>query len=193
MTRRLYMVRHGPTHAKGLVGWSNLGADLSDRAAIARLDAHLPRSGLLQSSDLSRAVATADTLQAGRRRLAHERDLREMHFGQWELRTSRDLMAADRERAQAFWDRPGDVRPPGGELWSEMVTRASRAIDRLLAAHPGQDVVVVAHMGVILSQVQRLTGIDTADLFAQTVAPLSVTEFAAGETPTEVTLINHCP
>ena len=39
---RLFLVRHGPTHAKTMVGWSDLPADLSDTAALARLSDHLP-------------------------------------------------------------------------------------------------------------------------------------------------------
>ena len=34
---RLWWVRHGPTHAKAMVGWRDLPADLSDTAALARL------------------------------------------------------------------------------------------------------------------------------------------------------------
>ncbi|MEY8841169.1 histidine phosphatase family protein, partial [Cribrihabitans sp. XS_ASV171] len=37
---RLHFVRHGPTHAKGMVGWSDLPADLSDTALLDRLSSH---------------------------------------------------------------------------------------------------------------------------------------------------------
>ena len=56
---------------KAFVGWRDVPADLSDGAALARLDAALPRPALLVSSDLVRASATADMLAAGRDRLAH--------------------------------------------------------------------------------------------------------------------------
>ncbi len=72
MKTRLFWVRHGPTHANGLVGWADLPADLSDTARIARLDAHLPRPAMLVSSDLSRAAATADTLAQHRTRLQND-------------------------------------------------------------------------------------------------------------------------
>ncbi len=60
---RIWLVRHGPTHAKGMVGWTDLPADLSDGAALARLNAHLPQVPVI-SSDLTRAVATADALHS---------------------------------------------------------------------------------------------------------------------------------
>ena len=80
---RLCLVRHGPTHAKTMVGWSDLPADLSDTAALDRLSSYLPPEALVISSDLSRAVATADAVQGARRRLGHDPDLREMNFGAW--------------------------------------------------------------------------------------------------------------
>ena len=55
----LWLVRHGPTHAKAMIGWTDLPADLSDAGAIARLRAALPDAPIV-SSDLIRAVTTAD-------------------------------------------------------------------------------------------------------------------------------------
>ena len=69
---RFFWVRHGPTHAKTMVGWSDLPADLSDHVALARLSDALPRDAVVVSSDLIRAVATADAIQGGRPRLPHD-------------------------------------------------------------------------------------------------------------------------
>lgn len=66
-----WWVRHGPTHAKGMVGWRDLPADLSDQAALARLSTYLPQQALVVSSDLIRSVATADAIQGARQRLDH--------------------------------------------------------------------------------------------------------------------------
>ncbi len=52
--RDWYWVRHGPTHAKAMIGWTDLPADLSDTAKLARLEAMLPTGGKVVSSDLSR-------------------------------------------------------------------------------------------------------------------------------------------
>ena len=35
---RFWWVRHGPTHEKAFTGWRDVPADLSDSAALARLD-----------------------------------------------------------------------------------------------------------------------------------------------------------
>ncbi len=190
---RLHLVRHGPTHAKTMVGWSDLPADLSDLDVLARLQAYLPSSALLVSSDLTRAVDTATAIQANRQRLPHHPDLREIHFGQWELKSFAQIEAEDPERAFAYWDTPGDVRPPGGESWNQVRGRVDAAIDLLIANHPGADIIVVAHFGAILTQLQRALSLDAQQTFAHRIDNLSVSEIAFEKGTWTVGRINHCP
>lgn len=177
---RLFWVRHGPTHARTMVGWTDLPADLSDHAALARLDAFLPRGAMILSSDLSRAVSTADALGPGRRRLPHDPDLREIHFGDWEDRSHDEISAEAPDHVRSFWETPGDIRPPGGESWNDLSARVARATDRLLAAHVGRDIVVVAHFGAILAAVQRALGCTTTEVLGRRIEPLSVTTLETG-------------
>lgn len=170
----LWLIRHGPTHAKGMCGWSDLPADLSDLAALARLSARLPEAPVV-SSDLDRAVRTADALAQDRPRLAHERALREMHFGDWELRRHDEIEAETPALIRDFWDRPGDVAPPGGESWNALRTRCDGAIDRLWN---GSDLIVVAHFGVILTQLQRALGCEALEVFGHRIEPLSLTRLS---------------
>ena len=186
---RFFWVRHGPTHAKSMVGWSDLPADLSDHAQIARLSAALPADAVIISSDLIRASATADAIAAGRQRLPHDPDLREIHFGDWEL--ARFDEVEDQDRLRAYWEDPGDVRPPGGESWHEVSARVTGAVDRLLEAHQGRDVIVVAHFGVILTQVQRALGLGTYEAFGHRIDNLSVTEIHRDGPGWRVMRINH--
>lgn len=183
----VWFIRHGPTHAKGMVGWSDLAADLSDLPALRRLDAFLPRDATLISSDLTRAVATADAIARDRPRLPHDPRLREIHFGAWEL--LRHDQITDRDLARAFWDQPGDIAPPGGESWNTMTARVDAAVDELIATTT-RDVIVVAHFGAILSQVQRALGLSASEVFAHRIEPLSVTRIAFGGAD-PAPLINH--
>ncbi len=189
---RLHLVRHGPTHAKTMVGWSDLPADLSDTAAIARLSEFLPADGLVISSDLSRTVATADAIQGPRQRLPHDPDLREIHFGDWELKGFAEIEAKDPDRIRAYWEHPGDVRPPNGESWNEVATRVDRGIDRLSTTHAGQDIIVVVHFGVILTQVQRAEKLTASEVFAHRIDNLSVTSIHIDE-DWSLQHINHIP
>ncbi|WP_170452286.1 histidine phosphatase family protein [Ruegeria arenilitoris] len=190
---RLHLVRHGPTHAKTMVGWSDIPADLSDHAAIARLHDHLPQDALVISSDLSRAADTATAIQGTRRRLPHHPDLREIHFGTWEMRAFAEIEAEDPELAFAYWDSPGDVRPPNGESWNAVRVRVDAAIDGLIGMHTGADLVIVAHFGVILTQVQRALDLDAQQTFAHRIDNLSVTELAFDGKTWSAGRINHLP
>ena len=187
---RLWLVRHGPTHAKTMVGWSDLPADLSDTAAIARLRAYLPQAPVI-SSDLVRATATADALQPADR-LLHEPDLREINFGEWELQSFSDIEAKDPDRIMAYWDTPGEVRPPGGESWNTVCARVDRAVDRLLSKGI-DELIIVAHFGVILSQVQRALGISASEAFSHRIDNLSVTDLRYDGRAWYVGKINHIP
>jgi broad specificity phosphatase PhoE len=190
---RLWWVRHGPTHSRRMTGWTDLPADLSDHAALARLDAHLPRDAALVSSDLRRAVATADALAAGRRRLPHEPGLREIHFGAWEGRGFAEVEAETPDLIRAFWDSPGTVAPPGGESWNRLAARVQGATDRLVAAAAAGDLVIVAHFGAILAALQRAAGLSAAAVLAQRIEPLSVTRIDRHPDGWQVGAINHLP
>ena len=171
-----------------MVGWSDLPADLSDTAAIARLRNHLPKAPVV-SSDLLRATATADVLSPAHR-LPHDPALREMHFGAWELRTFTDVEAEDPQTIRSFWEQPGHVAPPGGESWNALRARVDGAIDGYLNH---DDLIVVAHFGVILTQVQRALGIGAYAAFGHKVDNLSVTELTYESGQWHVGKINHRP
>ena len=185
---RFWLVRHGPTHAKAMIGWTDLPADLSDTAALARLSAHLPADAPVISSDLSRAVATADAL-GPRHRLPHDPALREIHFGAWEQRGFAEVEAESPDLIRAFWETPGTVCPPGGESWNDLTARTWAALDRLQGVAP--DLIVVAHFGPILAALQRARGLRAVEVFSYRIDNLSVTTLALH--PPEVGAINHRP
>ncbi len=188
----LWLIRHGPTHAKGMTGWTDLPADLSDTGAIARLSAALPDAPVI-SSDLDRARRTADAIAGARPRLPHERSLREIHFGAWEGRLHAEVEAETPELIRAFWDQPGESAPPGGESWDRLRGRCDAAIDRLWTQG---DLIVVAHFGVILTQLQRALGCSAYQVFSHRIDPLSLTRITRDGTDWTdwtATTINHRP
>jgi broad specificity phosphatase PhoE len=174
-----------------MVGWSDIPADLSDTARLKRVAAFLPSDAVVISSDLVRATATADAIEAGRERLAHDAGLREIHFGDWEMQAFDAI--EDQEKLRTFWDNPGLVRAPSGESWHDVSARVDQAIARVMAAHPGRDIVAVAHMGAILTQVQQAERVSAYDAFAQKIENLSVTELHLGPDGWQSVRINHHP
>ena len=184
--RQLWLVRHGPTHAREMIGWTDRPADLSDHAALARLAAELPDVPVI-SSDLIRARATADALQGRRPRLPDDPRLREIHFGHWEARRHAEVDAEDPQTLRAFWEQAGDTRAPGGESWNAMAARVHAGLDALPAA-----AIIVCHFGPILAAVQRALGCDVQTVFAHRIDPLSLTELHH-DGQWQLRRINHIP
>ena len=70
---------------------------------------------------------------------------------------------------------PSGFRFPGGESFTEMQTRMTSAIARIVARHPGAAVVVVSHADPIKAAVAHALGIHL-DLFQRVmIAPCSIT------------------
>ncbi|MBC6443548.1 MAG: histidine phosphatase family protein [Rhodobacteraceae bacterium] len=189
----VHMVRHGPTHRHGLIGWTDVPADLSDEAALARLVKMLPQDAVLISSDLIRCVATADAIGEGKYRLVHDAGLREFNFGAWEEMTFAEVSARDPDISRAYWSDPGDTAPPGGESWNASARRISRAVDRLVQNHSGRDIIVVAHFGAILTQVQRTARMTPKAALSFRIDNLSVTTLEHLGSAWRILGVNHLP
>ncbi|MEM1386095.1 MAG: histidine phosphatase family protein [Pseudomonadota bacterium] len=190
---RFWWVRHAPTHVKAMVGWVDVPADLSDAAQIARLSDYLPQRAIMVASDLSRASKTADALaKPDRSRLPDDPTLREINFGVWDGRAFDDVDKEAPVLLRKYWDQPGDVRPPEGESWNEVCARVNSAADALAHRYDEMDVIVVAHFGVVLTQVQRALGISPLDAFGYKIHNLSVTVTEFDGT-WRAGIVNHVP
>lgn len=187
--RRIWWVRHGPTHRREMVGWSDVPADLSDSAALAGLRAFLPDAPVI-SSDLARAVATADAIQGQRARLPDAAGLREINFGDWEMKSATEIEAETPALARAYWDDPITYRPPGGETLSELAARVEAVLAPL---HGFAELIAVAHFGVILSQLHRALGGPVREILAHPIDTLSVTELICTADGWQAGRVNHRP
>lgn len=188
-----WWVRHGPTHEKTFVGWRDVPADLSDVAQIARLNAHLPDDALLVSSDLIRATSTADAIAQTRTRLPHATDLREFNFGDWDGLHFDEVAARDPDISRAYWETPGDITPPNGESWNEAAGRIAPFVERMNTGHPDQNIIAVAHIGVIMTQIQMAGGLAATDAIAHKIDNLSVTCLHWSDGIWQTGAINHLP
>ena len=126
-----------------------------------------PRWQRIVSSPLQRCAAFAQGL-AERCQLPLQTDprWRELSFGDWEGRRSTDILAADPQALQAFWDDPDAHPPPGGESLAALQQRSSAAWDELVGElATGQRALLVAHAGVIRVLLCRLLGLPITELF----------------------------
>lgn len=189
--KRLWWLRHGPTHQRSFCGWTDVPADLSDTAALARLSAFLPNAPVV-SSDLLRARQTADAIAQNRPRLPDMAGLREFHFGAWEGKRYDEVEKSHPETARAYWETPGDIAAPDGESWNAAATRVDKAVMQLLPqATP--DLILVAHFGVILTRLQLALDQSPAQVIAQPIDTLSVTCLLHDGTRWRAEWINHIP
>jgi probable phosphoglycerate mutase len=155
----LFLVRHGESEPAvagqpfPLVdGHGDPALAPEGRAQAERVAERLAGAGIdaIYVTTLRRTAETAAPLAA---RLGHEprveRDLREVFLGDWEggsfrLHIAEGHPAARRMIEEERWD-----AIPGGEPTADFRARVRAGLERIVAAHPDQRVVVVSHGGVI--------------------------------------------
>ena len=105
----------------------------------------------IYASDLSRAHTTAQAIaQALGLTVKIHPGLRERHFGAFQGRTYAEIETELPEHAWHWRKRTPDWTPPeGGESLITLRERIVATVDELAAQHPGQQVVMVAHGGVL--------------------------------------------
>ena len=190
---RLWWVRHGPTHEKCFTGWRDVPADLSDTALIARVADYLTAGAVIVASDLQRAARTADAIGRNRHRLPDQRDLREIDFGVWDGMHHSAVAARDPVLSRRFWEEPGDLTAPEGESWNAVSARVAGVVDDLTTRFAGQDIVLVAHMGVIMTQIQRAAGCSAYQAMGHQIDNLSITRVTRRADGWDLGPINHLP
>ena len=181
------MVRHGrtpttgqvlPGRAKGL-HLGDEGVAQAERAAqrIAALGRGKVKA--VYASPMERTRETAAPIAAA---LGHkvkvERGLLEADFGGWTGRKLGDLYKKPEwEQVQKY---PSGFRFPDGESFPEMQQRMVGALNKLVAAHPGQTIVAVSHADPIKAAVAHAMGTHL-DLFQRiVVGPCSISAVLYG-------------
>src|ERR1700730_3440038 len=148
------LLRHGQTPMsvqKRYAGRSDVPlTDTGVRQAVAAAK-RLESAGIgsIVTSPLQRAVQTAGEVAAVTGvSVVTDDGFRETDFGAWEGLTFADV----RERwpsEMAAWLADPAVAPPGGESLAEVSERVTAALHRVLAARPGQRVLVGSHANTI--------------------------------------------
>jgi 2,3-bisphosphoglycerate-dependent phosphoglycerate mutase len=104
----------------------------------------------IYSSDLQRAAATAQaTAQLLGLPVVHDTRLRERAFGSFEGLTHTEVQNNWPEAAKRWRDRDPSFAPPGGETGADFYARCVGAATQLVAQHPGRNVALFAHGGVL--------------------------------------------
>lgn len=153
------IIRHGQTawnRLKRLQGHSDVPLNDEGRrqaAVLAALLRHEPLDAVF-SSDLARARQTAEEIARWHRfPVQLDPSLRERCYGACEGMMAEDIKKTYPESYKAWYAADPDHFFPDGERKTESPRqfhqRASDAIRRLAADHPGKKIVLVTHFGVI--------------------------------------------
>lgn len=167
---RFWWVRHAPGIGPGLIGATDVPADLSHTMAISETRARLPGNALVVTSGMRRARETCTAL--GRRPLSDASALHEQDFGDWEGLDWETIGARYTEAANAFWADPAGARPPGGESFETVMARVAGWIG---AAPDEPDLLIVAHAGPVRAAVAMALDLSPATALRLEIAPLSIT------------------
>lgn len=153
---RILAIRHGETAWNAdtrIQGHTDIALNdtgLWQARRVAQALAHEDIAAIY-SSDLQRAFATAQAIaQATRAPLLAERGLRERGFGSFEGRSFAQVEQESPEHARRWRTRDPHYAPEGGgETLITLHARVQEAVQRLAAGHDGQQIVLVAHGGVL--------------------------------------------
>lgn len=163
---RLVVLRHGRTAWNAetrIQGQRDVPLDDVGRWQAERLAEALADEGIttVYSSDLQRALATAQPLVArtGAVLLTDAR-LRERGFGSFEGHTHAEIQSAWPDAAQRWRQREVGFEPGGGEALTPFFERCVSAVHALAACHPGQNIAVVAHGGVLDCLYRAAVGVE---------------------------------
>ncbi len=153
---KLYLIRHGQTdwnlnrrfQGQSDVPLNQTGARQAEQVA-ARLSTE--KIDLIYSSDLSRAVETAEIIRRSgfQPDLQTDTRLREVNFGDWEGLSYNEIKEKYPD-SLATWER--DVyssSPPNGETLEDLTKRVQSFLGDVIQKHDDQTITVVAHGGVL--------------------------------------------
>ncbi|MCG8692558.1 MAG: histidine phosphatase family protein [Minwuiales bacterium] len=181
---RWWLVRHAPVpgYEGRLYPHEDVDADVSNQAAFDRLAERLPKEAVWVTSGIRRAEQTAAAVRAaGLAPAAHiaEPAFAEQSFGDWAGQSYDQLMAQSGETGaglrEQFWTAPGEVRPPAGESFCDLIGRVSGAFGTLTEAHRGKDIVAVAHGGSIRAMLCHVLELHPNKGFGISIDNLSTT------------------
>jgi alpha-ribazole phosphatase len=152
----------------------------------------LPKSvAAVYTSPLRRAAETAERIAgAFGLPIIPEPDIREMRLGRWEGMTVAEIQVAFPGTYESWLADPHTHPAPDGERLEIFARRVTAAFDRMRAAHPGADLILVSHGGPIKALVCHVLGLDVRWLFRIKQDNTAITVLEADEATRRVVLLN---
>ena len=193
---RILIARHGQTvtNREGrFCGHSE--TDLTDlgrrqAAALGQRLAGIPIDAVY-TSDFSRAIATAAIALEGRGLTPNvDPDLRELHYGEWELEKERDVAKRYPEQQSLMRAEDPAWQPPGGETTGMVRARTFAALQRIAKAHAHHTVLIVSHGTAINCMLAETLAMAPSHTFRFDVANCGLSEVVMRRTTPIIVRLN---
>jgi probable phosphoglycerate mutase len=149
----------------------------------------LKKVSAVYASPMERTQETAAPIaKATGCRIRTRPGLNECDFGQWTGKNLADLRKLPEWRTVQSY--PSGFRFPKGESFPEMQARMIGALTDIVAAHPGETVVVVSHADTIKAAIASAMGTHLDQFQRIVVSPCSVTAIMYGQAGPIVLAVN---
>ena len=161
---RIIAIRHGETAWNvdaRIQGHLDIGLNETGRWQANRVAQALVAEPIqaIYASDLLRAWETASTIaQATGGALHAHAGLRERHFGVLQGRTFDEIEISDPEQSRLWRKREPHWAPEGGESLVQVRDRINHTVFELGERHIGEQIVLVAHGGIMDALYRAATG-----------------------------------
>ena len=163
---RIIAIRHGETEWNvdtRIQGHLDIPLSATGRWQAKRLAEALRDQPIqaIYASDLARAWETARYVARTHTiTVTKEEGLRERHFGEFEGKTFAEIESALPEQSLRWRKRDPHFAPAGGETLVVLRSRVLEAAARLAALHPGEQIALVGHGGVMDVLYRAATRVD---------------------------------
>ena len=164
--KTLYIVRHGETDWNKMGKYQGItdiplnenGLNQAKACGNALKDVIFDR---ILSSDLSRALVTAETIRGDRTTpITIDKRLRELNFGDWEAMLFSDIEERWPGLIDEMYLRPHLVKVPNGESFKDLQDRAWEGLEEFLNANDEEETLLIAcHGGTIRTLLCKLLDI----------------------------------
>lgn len=151
----LYITRHGETEwnlQRRMQGWMDSALTPKGIRDAVSLGERLKdvEFKAIYSSSSKRTLHTAELIRRDREvPIIPDNDLREIHLGEWEGKSTSELEIEDTEEYRAFWKTPHQYKPKSGESFYEVHNRVKAVLDRIITENTNGNVLIVTHAVVV--------------------------------------------
>jgi len=167
MPVRLFLLRHGETEASVSGQYVGSGSDIPLTAAGMKMAVQFANAyksydwKAIYCSPLLRTRQTLAPLQEALTCPVNFRDgLREINYGEWELKTASQIKETDPEAMRKFHEEGDTFAPPGGENVISVLNRVNAVLEEVKKDHLDGDVLFVSHRTTLRVLLCSLLGVE---------------------------------